>query len=921
MGIGDFGVGAHGNAYTYNTTEFLGNFSWTHLDLDGSSGTSFTDQLNVVVQFVQHGVTYAYWIQDVAFMDSSNNELLFENNIWNFSSPAGCLDNSGVQGNGTVYPYSGCQGFYAVSPSSSLPGSSLAMPNPGDFGLLVRSYVNSHGLPEVAFEYWDGVTSWYVTYDNVVFPWAAGISADNGFVVDGATLNPLGLYYDAELTIGGPGGGSATEAYPTTDIASRLLYWNGHNFEAPPSVWNFGSNTAEAVSNVQSYFAHDAAGLPETVQLNGTLRNATPAQAYDQLAVGELAVSAPGIAQGTLAIDGDHFAFVNDSATVSLVPGTYFVWVNSTGGDHALGACLVTADATVDATVANGCGPLVSTPATARPSADVGQPVSFSTTVLSAGSGGDTFTWSTSPSGLGCSASTTTTLDCTPTATGAYSVSVTIEDSMSRTDTSASLSFPVDPDPAVAAPTANVGSVETGGSVTFSASPTGGALPYSFAWSGLPAPCTGTTTATPTCTPSTAAGYAISVAATDANGYAVTSPMLDYTVAQGPAIGTPTASPSPTLDVGQTVELSTSASGGSGGYAYTWVGLPAGCTSTSSESIACAPTAAGPFAISVHVKDSNGGSATSVALALQVDSALVAPSVTVTPTSIDVGQAWAAHAVGESGGSGIYTYAWTGLPSGCASANASALACVPTGAGAGSVELTVTDSLGSSVGASAAFAVFSDPTIAGLSASRASADFGQSVTFTAAGLAGGSGNATFVWSGLPSGCAPATGGTVTCTITASGTDLVLVNVTDSNGFSVRASVMFVGDSAPSVGPPAASPTTTVRGSSVTFSVEASGGAGPYSYAWTGLPSGCVAANASSILCTPGAAGTWTISVTVTDANGLTATSTSLSFTTTSPPSATFLGLPAEEGYALLGVGIVVVIGGAVALLRRRSRGP
>src|SRR5208282_425737 len=119
---------------------------------------------------------------------------------------------------------------------------------------------------------WDGVTSYEVTYDNVVWPWAHSVTFDHGFYVDGNATAPSGNFYDAELSIGGPGGGSATIAQSVTNIGSRLFLWNGHNLEAPRSVWNFGADTAEAISNVQSFFTHDPDGTPHTTQLNGTAR-------------------------------------------------------------------------------------------------------------------------------------------------------------------------------------------------------------------------------------------------------------------------------------------------------------------------------------------------------------------------------------------------------------------------------------------------------------------------------------------------------------------------------------------------------------------------------------------------------------------------------------------------------------------------
>ena len=53
---------------------------------------------------------------------------------------------------------------------------------------------------------------------------------------------------------------------------------------------------------MQSFFSHDSGGTPLTTQLNGTARNATPAQVYDQGRVGELAISAPALASGSVSV-------------------------------------------------------------------------------------------------------------------------------------------------------------------------------------------------------------------------------------------------------------------------------------------------------------------------------------------------------------------------------------------------------------------------------------------------------------------------------------------------------------------------------------------------------------------------------------------------------------------------------------------
>ncbi|MFI5414640.1 MAG: hypothetical protein ACHQ16_03120, partial [Candidatus Lutacidiplasmatales archaeon] len=63
------------------------------------------------------------------------------------------------------------------------------------------------------------------------------------------------------------------------------------------------------------------------------------------------------------------------------------------------------------------------------------------------------------------------------------------------------------------------------------------------------------------------------------------------------------------------------------------------------------------------------------------------------------------------------------------------------------------------------------------------------------------------------------------------------------------------------------PSSVAVGSSSTISTTASGGVSPYSYSYSGLPPGCASANAATIDCTPTAAGTFEVLVSVTDHDG------------------------------------------------------
>jgi hypothetical protein len=918
MGIGDFGVGEGGKPYTYNTTEFLGNFSWQSLSIDNNGNTYFSDQLNVVLQFVQAGVTYAYWIQDVAFMDSSSRELTFENNIWNFTTNNYCLDNSALSGNGTVYAISGCEGYYAVGASGL--GSDEIMPVSGDFSLLVRSYLSGSGLPEVAFEYWDGVTSYDVTYDNVVWPWATAVSVDNGFVVDGNNTAPSGNFYDAELSIGGPGGGSSTVADPTTDIGSRLLYWNGNNLEAPRSVWNFGADTAETISNVQSFFSHDPDGTPHTTQLNGTTRNATPARAYDQGRVGTLSISVPSISSGTVSVNGTPWSFRNDQVSLTLVPGVYPVWVNSSSLHNDLGACAVLAEQTTTASVPGECPPAVSTPTATPGGIDLGQSVVFRTTVLGQGSGGDSLNWSSLASALNCTGSTSDSISCRPTATGTYPISVTITDSDLRSTTSGTLEFSVDSDPTVGTPSATPSTVETGLRVSFLASASGGSGVYSYSWTNLPSPCTGTASASPICHPASIGVYSVSVSVTDSHSYQVTSGMLDFTVTAGPSVSTPVSTPAGPIDVGEGTNFSTTASGGTPPYTYSWQNLPDGCPSRDLPTVSCLPNGSGTYYVAVSITDSVGGTVTSGSVTFAVDSAVSIGSVSASPSTIDLGKNTTLTAVGTSGGSGIYTYSWSGLPSGCTSTNSSAITCAPSVAGAASPKVGVHDTLGGRAAAGTSLLVVPDPSIASVVASRPSVDLGQNVNYSAHGVAGGVGALRYAWTNLPTGCASTNSPMLTCTPTGNGTFDIAVTVTDSEQVSSSLSLQYTVYPLPVVATPTLSSGSPAVGQTFHLTSSTEGGSGDNGYTWTGLPPGCASANSSSLVCTPTTSGTYNVAVTVRDANGGSTTSNVLSFVVAPRPAATPSSWPLYLAIAG-GVGVVALAAALIAISRRRKRAP
>lgn len=113
-----------------------------------------------------------------------------------------------------------------------------------------------------------------------------------------------------------------------------------------------------------------------------------------------------------------------------------------------------------------------------------------------------------------------------------------------------------------------------------------------------------------------------------------------YQSSTGPLLTLPsfTASPS-SLDLGQSMTFTVSASGGMSPYSYAWNGLPSGCTNSSTTSITCTPTTTGSSSVVVDVRDSTGDQVSSAPAAVTV---YPDPTVSITPSGgtvgIDVGQ-------------------------------------------------------------------------------------------------------------------------------------------------------------------------------------------------------------------------------------------------------------------------------------------
>jgi hypothetical protein len=192
-------------------------------------------------------------------------------------------------------------------------------------------------------------------------------------------------------------------------------------------------------------------------------------------------------------------------------------------------------------------------------------------------------------------------------------------------------------------------------------------------------------------------------------------------------------------------------------------------------------------------------------------------------------------------------------------------------------------------------------------------DLGQSVTF-AANLSGGEPPYEFEWVSLPPGCVPGTSPRVLCSPTSNGAYLVEIFVGDDLGYTASTAILYSIQSDPSVSviPPGGQ---LLAQQSLTLYAEAIGGSGRFTFVWNGLPSGCSSVDSSSLTCSPQQPGTYNVGVSVRDTNGEQAAG-NLSVTI----AASFLGLPALDGYLLfIGLPVLLVVAiVAILIVSRRS---
>ena len=403
---------------------------------------------------------------------------------------------------------------------------------------------------------------------------------------------------------------------------------------------------------------------------------------------------------------------VNPTADIEVVqnctpvtPGSYTFWMNVTDALNKTASAEFLIEIVPDPKVVA----IVATQSilVGVSSADVGETVTFSA-ILRGGTGWDLGANWSGLNATGCAQNnslTNETVTCLLSQVQNLSITVRVDtyDALYVNSTdigiwtpwSTPFEFSVWADPVASVPAAAPTSADVGQPVNFTETASKGSGNFTvYRWSGLPiSDCLQIDSSHPTCVFRSEGIYPISVSVEDSNlEISAMSATLRVQIYSALAID-PISVNRTMVDVGQSVQFSSGASGGRGPYSFVWSGLPTGCPSNDSANVTCVPAQAGSTEVSAVVVDGNGAhSQPAPAIGLVVSSDPTVGPLHSNSLRIIVGQPLILNLT-VTGGTGNYTYSWKGLPYPCTSANGT-ITCSPQAIGTFNIFVVVTDSNG-----------------------------------------------------------------------------------------------------------------------------------------------------------------------------------------------------------------------------------
>ena len=422
--------------------------------------------------------------------------------------------------------------------------------------------------------------------------------------------------------------------------------------------------------------------------------------------------------------------------------------------------------------------------------------------------------------------------------------------------------FGTSPPPTLSASfTYSPSSPQTGHTVSFSGSASGGTSPYSYSWNfGDGSTGTGSSV---THTYSSAGSFAVTLTVKDSGSpQQIATSQQSITVTSPPPALTASFTYNPSSpQVGQTVSFSGSASGGVSPYSYSWSFGDGSTGSGSSVTHAYAST--GSFTVVLTVRDTGSPQQTTTSQQSITVSGAPPPlsaSFAYSPSSSQAGQP-VTFTTSASGGTSPFTFSWS-FGDGLAGTG-SPVTHTYSLAGSYTTTLTIKDSSSPQQTATSqkTVAVTSPPPpiSASFTLSPSSPSGGQSVSFTAS-ASGGTPPYSYSWS-YGDG-STGTGLQSTHIYSVDGTYQVTLTVEDSQGNTGTGVEPAVVGTSPLLDGFTFSPTGPQPGENINFTASARGGTPPYSYSWD-FGNGASVTGASATHSYP-KAGSYTVTLTVMD---------------------------------------------------------
>jgi thermopsin len=263
MGLGDFGIQEVGGknvgmiSYTSSVKASVTMNAVDPLYIAAAGPDQFTIQENTVLTHVDvlGSIDTDYWIQNVPVYYASSHTLVFEDNIWNFSNPNFFFPPNGIYAHGPasffiddeVYIGVGLVAYHVLPPFTITTYNNATVYNDRPTVFFNYTLTNASGSVSGSYD--------FAEFNSTGTHKPTHPAPQPTYQIDGKAVNPTGfLLNDAEIMLGGPGGGSETNL---ENFAGSFGLWtlpNGTStYRDVPSAFDFGTDTGETSAGIAEY--------------------------------------------------------------------------------------------------------------------------------------------------------------------------------------------------------------------------------------------------------------------------------------------------------------------------------------------------------------------------------------------------------------------------------------------------------------------------------------------------------------------------------------------------------------------------------------------------------------------------------------------------------------------------------------------